>query len=473
MFLVLTMIAVSVGMQLGARTDTNKLSASILRQFLDYDLIIHFDNTTVDYLDNTLTARSPDHQAAYLLNYNYKHHTGRPRGFRCINIVLLADPLDFQSYSSRVYNFHQFDFILFVVATTQMDENWVMPGIHRAPTILIYNTQQDQIFHCCYYCGNKTAKLHKTSISNLRSLLNTYSDFNGHVFQVAYTDFPPFFWREPHESRARGAEGELLEEFSRVHNFKYELVRYQNRPGKGAWQAMVEGVEAGRADWAVGGLSVTIKRGIYTDFTRYIKTQGFSVLYAVYQETWSAFEKFLLVFKWIVWVGIVTTVLVICLVAKTANDRAGVAEKYWEYAKVALLPIAEQGASGRQMKLITLISVRILFLIWWLSSSSLTSMYKSQLASSLIRPIYNQPNRIDELVEKDFRFHVNTDDWSVLRENLETSSDKVYSKILTRVEDNLEFCSSVLALLGRKLAVIDEEIPIQYDVRHSTPICHF
>ena len=98
---------------------------------------------------------------------------------------------------------------------------WKMAWLKRASAVFVYNIEEDKMFHCCYYCGKDTAVLKETTSYSLRQLLNNYSDFNGHIFRIAYTDFPPFFWKNDDGGRPRGAEGKLLHEFSRVHNFRW------------------------------------------------------------------------------------------------------------------------------------------------------------------------------------------------------------------------------------------------------------
>nr|XP_015834218.1 PREDICTED: uncharacterized protein LOC107397694 [Tribolium castaneum] len=438
-------------------SNPTKLASKILEQFPDYDLILHFDNTTVTSLDSIFTQR-----VVKLINYdlkNYEKLLNRPKGYKYLNLVLLSNSHEFKTYSSKVYNFQRYDFVVFVTREIQGDKVWTISGLERAAATLIYTNLDKRLFHCCYYCGNETGVLKETKIFNLNQLLNNYSNFNGHVFKIAYANYRPFFWFMKGDIRPQGAEGQLLSEFSRFYNFKYQLIRYQSKPGKGAWQAMVEAVEGNRVDWALGGLSMTLERGQNTDFTRFIKTQGFATLYTVYHNKWTAFENFLLVFGWTVWVIILTLTALICLVARLITPNVG----FWGYAQLVLMSIVEQTV-GKQIKLFQLPSLRILFLIWWLSSLSLTSVYKSQLASCLIKPSYNQPNRIDDLVKMDFSFQVNREDWSVLRENLETSSDEIYKKLLMNIRDDLGFCDAVLALDTDKIALINEENALQYAI---------
>ncbi|RZC40792.1 uncharacterized protein BDFB_004391, partial [Asbolus verrucosus] len=462
--MLLVVLIVSSAWAFDLPTNREEISSGILGQFLDYDLVIHFDSTAIPHLDKIFATKNHEHQAVHLVNYDEVNRIKtRPKGYKYVNIVHLQNPFDFESYSSIDYNLYQFDVVLFILedyTTAQIHSSqiWRITGLDGASSIFIYS--DGLMFYCCYYCGNATAILQEIPTEGLRQRLNDYSDFNGHVFKIAYTDFPPFFWREDGSYRAQGAEGELLHEFSKVHNFKYDLISYRNEGRKGAWQAMVEGVQSRDVDWAVGGLSVSIKRGIYTDFTRYIKTQGFAVLYATYEQTWTVFESFLLVFEWLVWICIGSSIVGVCCVSKIVDSR----RSCWYYVKLALMSIVEQTASALQMRFLKVSCLRLIFAIWWLSLLSLTSVYKSQLASTLIKPSFKEPGRIEALVERGFKFQVNKEDWSVLKENLVSSLDDVYAKVLRAVDDDLEFCQSVVAACGEKIAVIDEEIPIQYDI---------
>ena len=197
------------------------IPSRILNQFLDYDLVIHFDNSNLHRLD-FLSEKNPNHQTVHLFNYNYIQTVlRRPRGYKYVNVVILQDPFEFQTFSLQPYSFYQYDFVLFVTTTIQETEVWKMAGLKRASAVFVYNIEEDKMFHCCYYCGKDTAVLKETTSYSLRQLLNNYSDFNGHIFRIAYTDFPPFFWKNDDGGRPRGAEGKLLHEFSRVHNFRW------------------------------------------------------------------------------------------------------------------------------------------------------------------------------------------------------------------------------------------------------------
>lgn len=463
MLLLLALVAPSWGFYIKPASNQIEIPSNIFRQFLDYDLIFHFNNKSM-INPETILLKSKKYRAFYLINYDLPHEKllTRPRGYNYINIVTLENPHYFKSYSSKVYNFYQSDFVIFITTKIQEDQIWKISGLQRASATLIYTTAEKRIYYCCYFCGNETAVLKETKTSNLRRLLNNYSNFNGHVFKIAYSDYKPFFWRESNEV-LNGAEGRVLYEVSRLHNFKYKLVQFKSRQGKGAWQAMIEAVEANRVDWAVGGLSITLERQKFTDFTRFIKTQGYAIAYAVYYNKWTVFENFLLVFGWSVWIALIFSTIVICFVAKLGNRLEGLKKSYGEYGKILLMSIVEQTALGNQLKFLRLSSLRFLFLIWWLSCLSLTSIYKSELASTLIKPKYNQNNRIDDLVKKNFQFQVSRD-WSVLRENLETSSDQNYEKLLKSINSDLGFCEAILALASQKLAAIYEETALQYNV---------
>lgn len=228
LLIILATATLTLGIRLKAASEVKRLPPYVLKQFLDYNLIIHFDNKTAKYLDYIMKTKDPDNQLVYLINYDEEINKidKRPDGNKYINIVLLENPFNFQVYSDQPFNFWHYDFVLFLVKRFgRRQQIWSMKGLPRAAGCFMYNSKVQHLYYCCYYCGNNTAVLKKAPILNLRSLLNNYSDFNGHIFRVGYAQYPPFFWWKPYLSKPIGAEGAILYEFSRLHNFRYVFNR--------------------------------------------------------------------------------------------------------------------------------------------------------------------------------------------------------------------------------------------------------
>lgn len=124
----------------------------------------------------------------------------------------------------------------------------------------------------------------------------------------------------------------------------------------------------------------------------------------------------------------------------------------------------------------------------------ITTAYRSKLASTMIKPVRKEPGSILDLynegytfqvcihtklflqtyfcnfvnLQKFWLFQVNTEDWSVLQENLQESTDQRYVNIIDRCNNELTFCEALAATLQGEVAIIDEDTPMQYIVVFDT-----
>lgn len=52
----------------------------------------------------------------------------------------------------------------------------------------------------------------------------------------------------------------------------------------------------------------------------------------------------------------------------------------------------------------------------------------------------------------------------MLIENLQSSNDPVFLNVLKRAKNDVPICASVVRTIGRRVAVIDEETTLNYEV---------
>lgn len=78
-------------------------------------------------------------------------------------------------------------------------------------------------------------------------------------------------------------------------------------------------MSARKIHWAVGGISVSIKRGEITDFTRFIHPESFKVLFTMPEDYWHMIRNVVLVFQWPIFICGAISILSIGIIAKMSS----------------------------------------------------------------------------------------------------------------------------------------------------------
>lgn len=115
-------------------------------------------------------------------------------------------------------------------------------------------------------------------------------------------------------------------------------------------------------------------------------------------------------------------------------------------------------------------TIRILFILWWLLSVCLTTYYKSKWSSLLTKPPENTPGSIDNLVANDYKFKANYEEWSLLKDNLISSTNPFFRKLLKNIDNDLPECKAIIYVAYNKAALIDEETSLEYQVKPRVTI---
>lgn len=108
--------------------------------------------------------------------------------------------------------------------------------------------------------------------------------------------------------------------------------------------------------------------------------------------------------------------------------------------------------------------LRMLMSSWMLGVIIIDTIYIAKLLSSMTHPNIHEPNSAKELLDQDYKFLVFTQEWLVLKNYLSESADETYDKILKRCIDKFEYCDAIHKLFGNRFAMIEEGIPLQYEV---------
>lgn len=193
----------------------NGKKSEILKQFYNYEVIVHYDNITYEEMDDFYDINSENFPVMLLFNYNtVNFELTRPHGYRFLNLVYLTNPFDFEQFSTL--NIRYVDVVLFVVKDLDINPNvqtnyqlknlWTQNGLNNSGSVILYDIRKDDFYCVRFYFGEMSGLLNKITVTgndsevatlpDLPSYINEFVDFNGHIFYVAYYPYAPFIWCE-------------------------------------------------------------------------------------------------------------------------------------------------------------------------------------------------------------------------------------------------------------------------------------
>lgn len=211
------------------------ISEKTLNKFRDYDFIYHFTNSTQE--DFTVCKN----QTALLVNYDYKITIKVPPAVRYFHLIFLEDIKKLILFR----NFNSFDIVLFVIYKNYGQV--LMDHVRFGGGIFIYYKLSGNLYTTCYYCGEDTKEMQfvSDSISDVplfTKYINSFTDFNGHTFEIGYANYAPFFeWNNHQET---GMEAEILKVISKQLNFNYRLIPFNETKAGSPWENLITGVRA-------------------------------------------------------------------------------------------------------------------------------------------------------------------------------------------------------------------------------------
>lgn len=202
------------------------VAANIVSLFTSHNIIFHFENCTEQKV-GSIIYKADIGGSILIANYdmpilNQSTVIHRPTGYKFLHVVLLTNYSRFIKYTnSSRFSFHYLDIILIVTnLDVENDGNntdimnpeyniWLR-HVQRAGAFFILEMFNFTVYNVCFYCGKKFGIWQKVAdlseITNdyygdVRTLMNDiyknqFKDFNGHVFDLGYTLYQPFFWCE-------------------------------------------------------------------------------------------------------------------------------------------------------------------------------------------------------------------------------------------------------------------------------------
>lgn len=109
-----------------------------------------------------------------------------------------------------------------------------------------------------------------------------------------------------------GSEGALLILIHDKLNMEFSMKEFVETENN--WMSIIESIRNGSLSWAIGGITSTIKRLQVVEFTNYIHTEPYVVLYSVYDDPWMSWLSVIIPFELPVWIVLAISVIIIsCL----------------------------------------------------------------------------------------------------------------------------------------------------------------
>lgn len=453
---------------------SNTIPLKILQEILNYNIIYHYENETQTNFEII------NGKTTILINYD-RRIMKRPSGFSYFHFIYLKNTTKFNQYANIRGNLNYFDTVFFV--TEENLDNLQFININCVGSIFFYNIFNKNLYTTCFYCGkNNTGRIKLINENgNFINFINNFTNFYGEKFLIGYGNFPPFF--EYLNNEEKGLEAKILKTLSHKLNFTYKLIQFNETFNESGWEIMIKSVENEKIHWAISGISASVKRFQSTDFSRLFKSDTFRVLYIIKNEPWYLVKRIIFLLKLPIILCIIISILIIVFISKLTTKLYKIQTKPTYYfiqviiifikfinktilfhLQASISTLLDQSIGNVKFISNGHFNIRILYVLWWMLSVCITTYYKSKLASILINPHNNLPNNIDELVKRNYKFQANYDDWSLLKEYLENSTNPTYKTILNNINNDLDKCEAVLKMLNDKVALFDEETAIEYQV---------
>ena len=321
--------------QINSRS-TSPLFRAILRNYDDFDLIIHVENTTETIVNDFLAEY---HVLTTIFNHDFDIPVTRPGSLQCLHLILFTDPLTFSRFSSNHNNIYSKDVIMFLCKENSFlsfQENYFrIPHLSRSGLVAVvrFDSGGISVYSMCFYCGGSTGRLllrQRLEFSQLREnpvrlAPKKFDNLNEHVIRVVYIDYFPYVWCVVKSNgvceEAIGSEYELLKTVSGKMNFTYELIEAPNR----SYDALINGLVSGQYDMAIGGISITNSRREILQFSIVLRFEDLAFMFVYKRPFRLKIFYFSGVFNLKFWaskaVGVFSLATIVYFVAKYFNDK--------------------------------------------------------------------------------------------------------------------------------------------------------
>lgn len=175
--------------------NNNNSLAKTLRNYRDYDLIVHCDLKTLIYV-NEYVNRDNDHIPRHIIiNYDtIDVDFVRPRGKKYLNLIhFKVIPERFLYYAQQSHNLRKEDVAIFVIDDdTFVNQKIIIDAFNfvNIASLIIYWTYNDT-----FTIKNvKDDRFVIISKENLIDHINRYDDFDWQEFAIGYTILRPHLW---------------------------------------------------------------------------------------------------------------------------------------------------------------------------------------------------------------------------------------------------------------------------------------
>lgn len=325
-------------------TATLKVLTKFLQNFADFHIIFHANATTIHFANELLKtlslSKSLNTYHVYKDDLTMTENYKRKNLSNILNIVLTENVTTWGRFNDSNKLNHR-DVVLFVFTTNNFLTKLITHGITilkitgNTLALQIIN-RVTMVYRICYYCGNDSLKsvlmyssndTNNNANNNLKQLLlpNDFKDLNGHVLHLIYVQYFPFaYCKSPAKemfinnrrivtcAASAGVESNLVKIISQKLNFSYLV---HTLDPNGSFFDMIIYVHKNLADFAFGGISITVERMPLIQFSDQFNSEDYYFLYRLQLNFRQVFSKFVEPFhEKIVWFLFYISYLVCCYV---------------------------------------------------------------------------------------------------------------------------------------------------------------
>ncbi|CAG7827216.1 unnamed protein product [Allacma fusca] len=284
-----------------------------------------------------------------------------------------------------------------------------------------------QVYSRCKYCGraamNEDLGVWKRNRSVFSEYLNVFSgyqrvSFHGYEsFQIGFVDYSPHIsCTEVGALNCSGIEWEMLQQISNSLSFNFELHNFTERGQQGVVYeggnitGMIGAIKDHQIDIAIGGISISPDKASVVDFTNIFTNQP--IVFIVQKRTDLYILGIWLAFAPEVWPLIIFTIISIAIIIKLIMWRTNHRKRTYKPSTVESLEISIQPLLGQPLAQSQIPKkprrlLKLVLGIWWFSCLIISTVYNTNLITSLINPVSpKEPESLEDLLISGYRFKV-------------------------------------------------------------------
>ncbi|CAG9860732.1 unnamed protein product [Phyllotreta striolata] len=330
--------------------------------------------------------------------------------------------------------------------------------------VFLLKINRRETFYCAYMNSRRICTPKQIHPGDSLPKFRPFKDIMNYLDKeaVGYVLTPPHVYyptRDRSSTAVTGLEVSLLEVFSKLYNFSYELIPFMTvTDDKGSYvEPLLTSIKKGNISWGIGAIFENEKRIEDFDLSKCVFIEGYT---AVFSKTFERPELWKFMYKNAMYhVTSITGGICTCMGAyfflKFRSFRI--------YVRLIFLPLYEQNQPFGALKSTPM---RILFATWWLMCYVLIISYKTYLFGSMFRAPY-PINTVEDLVREGFTFKAVDVDYIYIESQCKHTPTDFCEILLPRFTYTNDSCEGLRGMFEEKFAFIGESYTLLYQVNRK------